>query len=196
MNPMLRRSLARALLFIAPMSVEAEIFPQPESRFPDGTVLFGLSYPPSEKSGEGFMQGFFLHAKSQARLAKFFFLPGTSADGDRPGTSAFDNYNIFDYVWSADSSPVAIIHNMRHFGAIHPFRRRGHSFAPLQMPDLVRPLERRMTDVLQQSTHTAIEANRWTRKHQLIATIARGAQVKQQSGNRGAQWKEFSRNSR
>ncbi len=172
-------------------AAHAELYLQDESRSPDGTVVFALNYPPTENQTKGSVQGCFVHPKSKKRIGDFFFLPGTTAETHRPGSYAFDNYNVFDYVWSADSTHLAIVHNMRHFGAIHPFRRSGLSFQPLQMPDLVAPLQERLTGVIQESIHTSIKANRWGRKHSLTATIAKDAQLTK-TGNDNKDWREHS----
>jgi hypothetical protein len=98
---------------------------------------------------------------------------------------------VFDYVWSADSTHIAIVHNMRHSSQIYPFRREGSTFKGLEMPDLDTLLEERLRGTLQQDHIIDTTANRWTHHHRLIVTIAEDAQVSSR-GNEYEYWREHS----
>ncbi|MEP6669207.1 MAG: hypothetical protein ABJF10_08645 [Chthoniobacter sp.] len=172
-------------------SAHGELYLAKESRSPDGTVVFAIIYAPTDQHVEGSPACCFVHPKSKKRIGNIFYLDGVDADTARPGTYIFDHYHLFDYVWSADSTHVAIVYNMRHSSRIYPFRRQGSSFQQLPMPDLVTPLEERLRGTLQQDHNTFTTANRWTRHHRLIATITRNAQVSS-SGNESKDWREHS----
>jgi hypothetical protein len=192
------RFLVLTFILLASMSAHAELYVQRKSSSPDGSVIFAINYPPTERHPDTFSQlhlpmveGCFLHPKTKERIGHFFYLEGTDAEVDHPGTHSFDGHNVFDYVWSADSTHVAITKNMRHFGIIYSFRRRDLAFQRLQMPELVTPLQERLAGVIQQSHHTSIKANGWQRRHRLVATISRDAQVTN-TGNENKDWKEYS----
>jgi hypothetical protein len=198
--PRLTPGLLIALILLLTRTVGfSELYVQRESLSPDGTVVFAIKYPPNgerptaSEGGvwDGPVQGCFLHPKSKKRIGTFFFLPGTDTEAHRPGSAVFDQYNMFDYVWSADSSHVAIVHNMRHFGVIHPFRRTGSSFQRLAMPDLAGPLKSRLKGVIAESNHTSIIANHWRPKGSLVATICRDAKLTD-AGNGGKDWRGHS----
>jgi hypothetical protein len=177
----------------------SELYVQRESLSPDGTVVFAIKYPPNGErpmaseggAWVGPVQACFLHPKGKKRIGDFFFLPGTDTEAHHPGSAVFDQYNVFDYVWSADSSHVAIVHNIRHFGVIHPFRRRGLSFQRLAMPDLASPLNSRLKGAITESNHTSVIANHWRPKNRLVATISRDAKLTD-TGNGEKDWRKHS----
>ena len=194
----MRLELLAISLLLTVTAARAALYRQDESRSPDGAVVFAISYPPTENRPDtisqlhpSMVEGCFLDQKTGKRIGKSFYLELSDAEDAHPGTYSFDAYNVFDYVWSADSSHVAVIQNMRHFGWIYPFRRGRASFQRLAMPDLVEPLQRRLRGAIRQEGHTSVHANLWQRNHRLVATIAKKAQVSD-SGSETENWREHS----
>ena len=172
------------------VNASAELYIQKGSTSPDGFCAFAISYPPTQKHPDGLMQGCFVHPKTKKPIGAFFYLASTDAETYSPGSYIYKNYHNFDYLWSADSTHVAVTHNMRHFGEVFPFRRRGLAFQSLQMPDLIAPLKERLVSVLHESNHTSVSADRWLRNHRLVVIIARDAQVTDSGIPAGRDWNE------
>lgn len=187
-----RLTFCLSVSFLACMPrMYGEVYLQDESRSPDCKVAFAIIYPPTQPNPDRHAQVCFVHPETKQRVGSLFLLPGTDAETIRPGGYVFNHYKVFDYVWSADSSHLAIVHRQRYSSVIHPFRRRGRSFQPLEMPDLAAALTSRLTKVIQVSQNTSIEAKRWTSKQSLTATIAKEAQVTK-SGNDNRDWLDHS----
>ncbi len=190
-NHPMRIFLLTCATFLTCVGAHAELYLQKSSVSPDGTAVFAINYPPTKNNAEGWAQGCFLHPRSKKPIGSLFFLPDTDANTDHPGSYSFDNYRVFEYVWSADSHYVAVTLNRRRWSSIYPFRRRRSAFQMLIMPNLYSLLEPHLKEVIQVGLNTSIRAERWTKDHLLVASITKDGQTTQ-SGQIDQGWKEHS----